>query len=112
MKVTITGFNKLDFDEAKKIAEIIAFDVTQCVKNVKSCGYSRYYLANDKRYFITMLLRHIDSMIQSKDTSRRSDMLPQKVTAWYKKAKVAAQEYSAIEEHHLKIRKHLGKGQN
>ena len=107
MQIQTNGFNSLDFDEAKRIAEMVNFDVMQYAKKLRSCGPGYDYFSKDKKYFITMLLKHIgQSMEQGK--SRKS--LPPEVHAWYAQAKTALQEYETMEKQHMRIR--LGRGKS
>lgn len=107
MDMNTTGFNTLDFDEAKRIAEMVSFDVMQYAKNLRSCGPGGDYFSKDKKYFITMLLKHIGQIMEQGE-SRQS--LPPEVQAWYAKAKTAHQEYQTMEKQHMHIR--LGRGKS
>jgi hypothetical protein len=107
MQIQTGGFNRLDFDEAKQIAEMVNFDVMQYAKKLRSCGPGCDYFSKDKKYFITMLLKHIGYSMEHGE-SRQS--LPSKVHAWYAKAKTAHQEHQEIEKRHMRIR--LGKGKS
>ena len=107
MDMNTTGFNTLDFDEAKRIAEMVSFDVMQYAKNLRSCGPGGDYFSKDKKYFITMLLKHIGQIMEQGE-SRQS--LPPEVQAWYAKAKTAHQEYQTTEKQHMRIR--LGRGKS
>jgi hypothetical protein len=93
-----TGFNKLDFDEAKKTAALVGFDITTYARTKKSCGPGCDYLVNDKRYYVSMLLKHLEAMEQ-----RESRPLIPEVAAWYAKAKSAAEEYREIEKRVLPL---------
>ena len=86
-----TAFNRLDFDEARAIAPLVGFDVMTYARQKKSCGPGCTYLARDKRYFVTMLIKHIESLRQSQE-------LPPVVLDWYNKARQAASEYREIEK--------------
>ena len=87
------GFNRLDFAEAKRVGALVAFDIATCARKKKSCGPGCDWLVQDKRYFMLMLLKHIDGL--RKDSAA---ILPEDVQAWYKEAKAAAQEYARMEE--------------
>jgi len=105
VKVTLTetGFSKLDLDEAKRIGRIVEFDVMACARELgRGCGPGKDYFAQDRRYYMTLLLNHIEKMVA------RNEPLTPAVSAWYKKSKKAAREHQAIQENHL--RKRRGKG--
>jgi len=104
MQINVTGFNTFDFDEAKQIAEMVNFDVMLHAKKLHSCGPGCDYFSKDKKYFITMLLKHISQNVAHGE-SRQS--LPPEVQAWYAKAKTAHQEQQEMEKRHMGIR--LGK---
>jgi hypothetical protein len=104
MDINTSGFNKLDFDEAKRIAEMVSFDVMQYAKNLRSCGPGCDYFSKDKKYFITMLLKHIGQIMEQGE-SRQS--FPPEVHAWYAQAKTAYQELQEMEKRYLQTR--LGK---
>ncbi|MCX5900895.1 MAG: hypothetical protein NTX06_09210 [Proteobacteria bacterium] len=87
------GFNRLDFAEAKRVGALVGFDIAACACKKKSCGPGADWLVQDKRYFVLMLLKHIDGL--RKDSAA---ILPDDVQAWYKEAKAAAQEYASMEE--------------
>jgi hypothetical protein len=106
MQIQTSGFNRLDFVEAKHIAEMVNFDVMQYAKNLRSCGPGRDYFSKDKKYFITMLLKHIG---QSMEQGESRQSLPPEVQAWYAQAKKALQEYQTMEEQHMRIRLERGK---
>lgn len=62
--ITLTGFNRLDLDEAKRIAGIVEFDVMACARELgRGCGPGKDYFAQDKRYYMTLLLNHIEKMV-------------------------------------------------
>jgi hypothetical protein len=107
MDINTNGLNSLDFDEAKQIAEMVSFDVMQYAKNLRSCGPGRDYFSKDKKYFITMLLKHIGQSLEQGE-SRQS--LPLEVQAWYAKAKTAHNEHQEMEKRYMRIR--LGKGKS
>jgi hypothetical protein len=86
-----TGFGRLDFDEARRIARRVGFDVMQSAQATRSCGPGCAYLANDKRYFISMLIGHISALHET------GAALAAEVAAWYDDARQAAREYSMIE---------------
>ena len=107
MQIQTGGLNRLDFDEAKRIAEMVNFDVMQYAKKLRSCGPGCDYFSKDKKYFITMLLKHIgQSMVHGE--SRQS--LPPEVQAWYAKAKTAHKEHQEMEKRYMGIR--LGRGKS
>ena len=60
------AFNRLDFDEARSIAARVGFDVHACARTKKSCGPGCDYLVNDKRYYVSMLLKHIRLLEQAR----------------------------------------------
>jgi hypothetical protein len=98
--VTLTGFNKLDLDEAKRIARMVEFDVLLCARELgRGCGPGKAYLAQDRRYYMNLLLNHIEKMVA------QGDLLAPEVYAWYKKAKAAAHEHQEIQESHLRKRR-------
>jgi len=92
--VTISkkGLSGIDFDEAKEIAAQVDFDAMEYARTKRSCGPGCTYLANDKRYFVTMLVRHIDMLAQS------SQPLPPRVYRWRAKAQDALDEYKDVEK--------------
>lgn len=92
MLVRQKAFNRLDFDEARAIAARVGFDVHACARGKKSCGPGCDYLVNDKRYYVSMLLRHIRLMEQS------GKPVPDEVRRWYGRAQAAAEEYAEIEK--------------
>jgi hypothetical protein len=47
----------------------------------------------DKRYFVLMLLKHIEALQQAAPDDLSADVM-----AWYAGAKAAAQEYAVMEE--------------
>jgi hypothetical protein len=104
MQIQTGGFNRLDFDEAKRIAEMVNFDVMQYAKKLCSCGPGCDYFSKDKKYFITMLLKHIS---QSMDRGESRQSLPPEVQTWYAQAKTAYQELQEMEKRYLQTR--LGK---
>lgn len=93
-----TGFNKLDFDEAKKTAALVGFDIAAYARTKKSCGPGCDYLVNDKRYYVSMLLKHLEAL-----RHREGQTLLPEVAAWYAKAKAAAEEYREIEKRVLPL---------
>jgi hypothetical protein len=101
MQIQTGGFNRLDFDEAKRIAVMVNFDVMQYANKLRSCGPGYDYFSKDKKYFITMLLKHIS---QRMEHGKSPQSLPPEVQAWYAKAKTALQEYQEIEKGHMRIR--------
>jgi hypothetical protein len=89
---TPKGFHRIEFDEARTVAAMVGFDVMQRASAVRSCGPGCKYLANDKRYFVTTLLQHIDTMLKA------GHKLPPRVLGWRKKARNAVEEYRCIEQ--------------
>jgi hypothetical protein len=104
MELNKAGFNTLDFDEAKRIAEMVNFDVMQYAKKLRSCGPGCDYFSKDKKYFITMLLKHIDSLLQTNPSAKT---FTSEVMEWYQKAKAAEQEQQKADQQFLRFR--LGK---
>jgi hypothetical protein len=104
MQIQAGGFNRLDFDEAKRIAEMVSFDVMQYAKKLRSCGPGCDYFSKDKKYFITMLLKHIDSLLQ---TNPPAKTFAREVIEWYQRAKAAEQEQQKADKQYVRIR--LGK---
>ena len=105
MKVTIseTGFSKLDLDEAKRIGRLVEFDVMVCAREFgRGCGPGKDYFAQDKRYYMTLLLDHIEKMVV------KGIILAPEVSVWYEKAKAAAKEHQEVQEHHLRKRRERG----
>jgi hypothetical protein len=92
MRFVQKAFNRLDFDEARSIAARVGFDVRACARTKKSCGPGCDYLVHDKRYYVSMLLRHIRMLLQS------GKPLPDGVRPWYGRAQAAAEEYAEIEK--------------
>ena len=86
------AFNRLDFDEARAIGAHVGFDVHACAREKKSCGPGCDYLVNDKRYYVSMLLKHIRLMEQA------GKPLPDEARRWYDRAQAAAEEYAEIEK--------------
>ncbi len=98
MDVTITGFNSLDFDEAQRIAELVRFDIMVHARKIKCCGPGCDYYAKDKRFFITMLEKHISLLAETGAT------LPLEVREWHALARETVQEFREQELRHLRIR--------
>jgi hypothetical protein len=107
MKVQTSRFSSLDFDEAKKIAWMVSFDVMQYAKKLRSCGPGCDYFSKDKKYFITMLLKHIDSLLQKNPPAKSFD---REVMEWYQRAKTAEQEQQQADKQYVRIR--LGRGKS
>ena len=105
MQIQTGGFNRLDFDEAKRIAETVNFDVMQYAKKLRSCGPGCDYFSKDKKYFITMLLKHIGQILEQEESCQS---LPPEVQAWYAQAKTAHKEHQEMEKRYMRIR--LGRG--
>jgi hypothetical protein len=80
---------------------MVSFDVMKYAKKLRSCGPGCDYFSKDKKYFITMLLKHIS---QSMEHGKSRQSLPPEVQAWYAKAKTALQEHQEIEKGHMRIR--------
>jgi hypothetical protein len=106
MQIQKGGFNNLDFDEAKQIAEMVSFDVIQYAKKLRSCGPGCDYFSKDKKYFITMMLKHIDSLLQKNPPVK---IFTSEVMAWYQRAKAAEQEQQKVDKQYVLIR--LGKAE-
>ena len=104
MQIQTGGLNRLDFDEAKRIAAMVNFDVMQYAKKLRSCGPGCDYFSKDKKYFITMLLKYIDSLLQ---TNPPAKTFTSEVMEWYQKAKAAEQEQQKADQQFLRFR--LGK---
>jgi hypothetical protein len=104
MQIQTGGFNRLDFDEAKRIAEMVSFDVMQYARKLRSCGPGCDYFSKDKKYFITMLLKHIDSLLQKSPPAKS---FSEEVMEWYQRAKAAEQEQQKADKQYVRIR--LGK---
>jgi len=93
--LTVTGFSKLDLDEAKRIARMVEFDVTVYARELgRGCGPGKDYFAQDRRYFMVLLLRHLEGMVE------KGLHLAPDVRDWFESAKEAAREHREIEEHH------------
>jgi type II secretory pathway component PulK len=107
MQIQTNGFNSLDFDEAKRIAEMVNFDVMQYAKKLRSCGPGCDYFSKDKKYFITMLLKHIDSLLQKSPPAKT---FAREVLEWYQSAKAAEQEQQKMDKQYIRIR--LGRGKS
>lgn len=101
MQINVTGFNTLDFDDAKQIAEMVNFDVMLHAKKLRSCGPGCDYFSKDKKYFITMLLKHIGQIMEHGESLQS---LPNDVQTWYVRAKTAHQEQQKMEKRHMRIR--------
>lgn len=92
MTVSEKGLSRIDFNQAKHIAEITGFNIRACAKKKRSCGPGPKYYENDKRYYVLMLLKHI-KQIKASDPQRLSS----EVNTWYELACRAAAEYKEIE---------------
>ena len=92
MTINKTGLSRIDFNEAKEIAALVGFDAMEYARKKRSCGPGCTYLANDKRYFVTMLVKHIDMLAQN------SQLLPPLVYRWRAKAQDALDEYRDMEK--------------
>ena len=87
------GFNRLDFDEVRRVGAVVGFDIGACTCKKKSCGPGSDWLVQDKRYFVLTLLQHIEDLLKDSPSS-----LPADVLDWYTEAKDAALEYARMEE--------------
>ena len=94
METSATGCIRLDFDEARKIAALVDFDVMHYARRLRSCGPGCDYFSKDKKYFITMLLQHIRGLMQ------RQSLAPE-VHAWLERAAAAEQESLRTEKAYL-----------
>ncbi len=101
MKIATGGFSRLDFAEAKKVAEMVNFDVMQYAKKLRSCGPGCDYFSKDKNYFITMLLTHIESHLQKSPPAKA---FAREVMEWYQRAKAAQQEQQQADKQYARIR--------
>lgn len=102
MDMKLSRFNGLDFDEAQRIADMVNFDVMHYAKKLRACGPGCDYFSKDKKYFITMLLKHIDTQLHQNTSS--TQRLPAEVIEWYQRAlKIECQQEEA-EKHYLRIR--------
>ena len=100
METSLTGLFRLDFNEARKIAALVDFDVMHYARRLRSCGPGFDYFSKDRNYFITMLLQHIRGLMQ------RQSLTPE-VHAWLERATAAEQESREIEKAYVQTR--LGK---
>jgi hypothetical protein len=101
MQIQTGGLNRLDFDEAKRIAEMVKFDVMQYAKKLRSCGPGCDYFSKDKKYFITMLLKHIDGLLQKSSPAKT---FAKEVMEWYQSAKAAEQEQQKMDKQFIHAR--------
>ena len=95
------GFNRLDFDEIKRVGVLVGFDIIACASKKKSCGPGCDWLVQDKRYYTLMLLKHIEALLLAKSSS-----FPEAVLSWYTEATSAAREYALMEERLYPVFKH------
>lgn len=100
MENSATGLYRLDFDEAQSIAALVNFDVMLYARKLRSCGPGCDYFSKDKKYFITMLLKHIRGRMQEQPLSHE-------VHAWFKQATAAEEESLRREKAYMQMR--LGK---
>ena len=100
METSATGLCRLDFDEARKIAALVDFDVMHYARRLRSCGPGCDYFSKDRNYFITILLQHIRGLMQ------RQSLIPE-VHTWLERATAAEQESLSREKAYLQMR--LGK---
>lgn len=91
--VSRKGFNRLDFDEIKRVGSLVGFDIAACARTKKSCGPGCDWLVQDKRYFTLKLIQYIEALIKDSEQA-----LPDEVLLWHGSAKLAAQEYAAMEK--------------
>ena len=91
MSVNKKGLSRLDFDETKKIAELVGFDIKANAKRLRSCGPGSKYYENDKRFFVLMLVKHIEELKENSSLSKN-------VMTWHKQAQLAVSEYKEIEK--------------
>jgi hypothetical protein len=91
MTVSRKGLSRLDFDETKEIAEQVGFDIKADAKRLRSCGPGPKYYENDKRFFVLMLLKHIEKLKERSNLSKN-------VMAWHEQAQQAISEYKEIEK--------------
>lgn len=100
--INAKGFARLDFDEIKRVAAMTGFDVRAHAGKKRSCGPGCDYLAQDKRYYTLMLLKHVEELVQAHTQDIAGEVL-----AWLDKARMAASEYAEIERmiHRLPERK-------
>jgi hypothetical protein len=91
MTVSKKGLSKLDFDETKEIAEQVGFDIKANAKRLRSCGPGPKYYENDKRFFVLMLVKHIEKL-------KEKSLLSKKIMAWHEQAQQAISEYKEIEK--------------
>ena len=91
MPVSKKGLSRLDFDETKEIAEQVGFDIKANAKRLRSCGPGPKYYENDKRFFVLMLVKHIEKL-------KEKSLLSKKIMAWHEQAQQAISEYKEIEK--------------
>ena len=91
MSVNKKGLSRLDFDETKEIAEQVGFDIKTQTKRLRSCGPGSKYYENDKRFFILMLVKHIEKL-------KEKSFLSKNILAWHEQAQLAVSEYKEIEK--------------
>ena len=97
MKNSAAGLYKLDFDEAREIAVKVNFDVMLYAEKLRSCGPGCDYFSKEKKYYITMLLKHIRGRMQEQTLSPE-------VHAWLERAAAAEEESRTIDKAWLQIR--------
>ena len=91
--MTMTAFNRIEIAEALKIAELVSFDIRDRGLRAGCCaGPGGEYLCRDKRYVVTKLLAHLDEL------HARGETLPAEALAFREKARIAVDEYRAIEK--------------
>ena len=72
--------------------QMTGFDIYVHARKKKSCGPGCDYLVQDKRYFTLLLLKHIETMMQTQPQA-----IQQEVLDWLDTARIAAREYADIE---------------
>ncbi len=88
-----TAFNRIDIDEALKIAEQVGYAVEDTALRAGCCaGPGGKYLCRDKRYVVPNLLKHLDEM------EKRGEPLTDEIRAFQAEARLAVQEYREIEK--------------
>ena len=91
--MTETAFNRIELAEALEIAGLVSFDIEDRGLRAGCCaGPGGEYLCRDKRYVVTKLLAHLD------DLHARGEALPDRAQAFRDKARVAVEEYRALEK--------------
>ena len=91
MSVNKKGLARIDFYETKEIAKQVGFDIKANAKRLRSCGPGSKYYENDKRFFVLMLVKHIEKL-------KEKSLLSKKIVAWHEQAQQAISEYKEIEK--------------